>query len=174
MQRLHIVLRARGYQVAMLARNLERLQLFEQEIPGSKAYKCDVSDLDSLLNTADTVRKDLEKIRVNTTPLLYLARELAPVMIEAGQGTVIVTGNTAAAHRGLPFTPLFAPTKAAQRILSESLARDLGPKGIHVAYITIDAAIDAPWTREDFFSNKPDEFFSKPVAIAEEVFHIAH
>ncbi len=189
-----------GYKVAMLARNKERLKLLEQEIPDSKAYLCDVGDLDMLLDTVKAVRndmgdpnvlihnavaatfqnfleadpKDLEKnFRVNTTSLLYLARELAPAMIEAGQGTIMVTGNTAAL-RGIPNTAVFAPTKAAQRILSESLARDLGPKGIHVAYITIDAVIDTPWTREPFHPDKPDEFFSKPDAIADEVFHVAH
>ena len=189
-----------GYKVAMLARNQERLKLLEDEISDSKAYLCDVGNIDTLLNTVEAVRKDmgdpnvlihnavsatfqsfleadpkdLEKnFRVNTTSLLYLARELAPVMIEAGQGAIMVTGNTAAL-RGIPNTAVFAPTKAAQRILSESLARDLGPKGVHVAYITIDAVIDTPWTREPFHPDKPDEFFSKPNAIADEVFHVAH
>ncbi len=189
-----------GYKIAMLARNQERLKLLEHEIPDSKAYLCDVGNIDMLLNTVEAVRKDMgdpnvlihnavsatfqsfleadpkdleNNFRVNTTSLLYLARELAPAMIEAGQGAIMVTGNTAAL-RGIPNTAVFAPTKAAQRILSESLARDLGPKGIHVAYITIDAVIDTPWTREPFHPDKPDEFFSKPNAIADEVFHVAH
>src|SRR6185312_1621908 len=57
-----------------------------------------------------------------------------------------------------------APTKAAQRILAESLARDLGPKGVHVAYLVIDAVIDVPWQRErlpdaaDDIENAPDGF----------------
>ncbi len=85
----------------------------------------------------------------------------------------MVTGNTAAL-RGIPTYAAFAPTKAAQRILAQSLARDLGPKGIHVAYITIDAAIDTPWTRDVYNSDKPDDFFSKPADIADEVFHVAH
>ena len=189
-----------GYKVAMLARNQDRLKLLEDEIPASKAYLCDVGNIDTLLNTVEAVRKDmgdpnvlihnavsatfqsfleadpkdLEKnFRVNTTSLLYLARELVPAMVEAGQGAIMVTGNTAAL-RGIPITAVFAPTKAAQRILSESLARELGPKGVHVAYITIDAAIDTPWTREPFHPDKSDEFFSKPHAIADEVFHVAH
>ena len=189
-----------GYKVAMLARNQKRLKLLEDEISDSKAYLCDVGNIDTLLNTVEAVRKDmgdpnvlihnavaatfesfleadpkdLEKnFRVNTTSLLYLARELVPAMVEAGQGAIMVTGNTAAL-RGIPITAVFAPTKAAQRILSESLARELGPKGVHVAYITIDAAIDTPWTREPFHPDKSDEFFSKPHAIADEVFHVAH
>ena len=67
----------------------------------------------------------------------------------------------------------FAPTKAAQRILAESMARELGPKGVHVAYVVIDAVIDVPWTRQAFPS-APDEFFIQPAAIADEVWHLAH
>ncbi len=189
-----------GYRVAMLARNHERLEALENEIADAKGYVCDIGDLDALMATVETVRsemgdpsvlvhnavsatfesfleadpEDLERnFRVNTTSLLYLARALAPAMVEAAQGAIMVTGNTAAL-RGIPNTAVYAPTKAAQRILAQSLARDLGPKGVHVAYITIDAAIDTPWTRIPFHPDKPDEFFSKPEAIAEEVFHVAH
>ena len=122
----------------------------------------------------DADPEDLERnFRVNTTSLLYLARALIPHMIEVGHGSIMVTGNTAAL-KGVPDYALFAPTKAAQRILSQSLARELGPKGVHVAYITIDAVINTPWTRDRFFPDKPDDFFSQPEAIAEEVYHIAH
>lgn len=118
--------------------------------------------------------EDLERnFRVNTTSLLHMARAFAPAMIDRASGAIVVTGNTAAL-RGIPNTAVFAPTKAAQRILAQSLARELGPKGIHVAYLTIDAAIDTPWTRVPFHPDKPDDFFSKPEAIAEEIFHIAH
>ncbi len=189
-----------GYRVAMLARNRERLKALENEIADAKGYVCDIGDLDALMATVETVRsemgvpsalvhnavsatfktfleadpEDLERnFRVNTTSLLYLARVLAPAMVEAGHGAIVVTGNTAAL-RGIPSTAVFAPTKAAQRILAQSLARDLGPKGVHVAYITIDAVIDTPWTRVPFHPDKPDDFFSKPEAIADEVFHVAH
>ena len=67
----------------------------------------------------------------------------------------------------------FAPTKAAQRILAESLARDLGPKGVHVAYLVIDAVIDLPWQRKRLPDAK-DDFFISPASIAGEVFHLAH
>ncbi len=189
-----------GYRVAMLARNRDRLEALEKELPNAKAYVCDVGDLEALLACVEAVRsemgvpsvlvhnavsatfatfldadpEDLERnFRVNPTSLLALARALAPDMVEAGHGAIMVTGNTAAL-RGVPSYAVFAPTKAAQRILAQSLARDLGPKGVHVAYITIDAAIDTPWTRIPFNPDKPDDFFSKPEAIAEEVFHVAH
>ena len=111
--------------------------------------------------------------RVNTTSLLYLARATVPAMVEAGKGAIIVTGNTSAI-RGKPNFAYFAPTKAAQRILAEAMARDLGPKGIHVSYLLIDAAIDTPRTRPIFAAEKPDDFFCKPSAIAEEAYHVAH
>ena len=111
--------------------------------------------------------------RVNVTSFLYLARAVAPAMIEAGDGAIVATGNTSAL-RGRPRFAYFAPTKAAQRVLAESMARDLGPKGVHVAYILVDAAIDTPRTRPVVAADKPDEFFCKPSAIADEAFHVAH
>ena len=108
--------------------------------------------------------------QVNVMGVLYLAREVAPDMIKAGNGTILVTGNTSAIRGKANFAG-FAPTKAAQRILSESIARDLGPRGIHVAYVLIDAVIDVPRMRERL-RDAPDEFFIKPSAIADELWHL--
>jgi NAD(P)-dependent dehydrogenase (short-subunit alcohol dehydrogenase family) len=85
--------------------------------------------------------------QVNVMALLHLVRRTAPAMIEAGRGAIIVTGNTSALRGKANFAG-FAPSKAAQRVLTESIARELGPKGIHVAYIVIDAVIDVAWTRK--------------------------
>ena len=188
---------AGGYRVAMLARNPQRLAELERELPDSKGYACDVSDAAQVEATAGHIERDLgvpttlvhnavggafgsfleidpavlnRNFQVNTMGLLYLARRLAPAMISAGRGNVIVTGNTSAL-RGKPSFAGFAPTKAAQRILAEAMARELGPKGVHVSYIIIDAVIDAPWTREGF-KDRPDDFFIKPAAIAEEAWHL--
>ena len=73
----------------------------------------------------------------------------------------------------MPTYALFAPSKAAQRILAQSLARELGPKGVHVAYIVIDAMIDLRWTRRQF-PDVPEERMAKPDDIAEVVFQTAH
>lgn len=189
-----------GYAVAMLARTRERMDRLLGELEEVRAYVCDLSDLDALSATIERVRADLgdpaalvhnavsatfktfleagpaeleHNFRVNTTSLYQLARELAPAMIEAGEGSILVTGNTAA-FRGIPNYAAFAPTKAAQRILAQSLARELGPKGIHVAYVNVDAVIDTPWTRDAFHPDKPDEFFSFPHDIADEAFRVAH
>ena len=191
---------AGGYRVAMLARTEERLKRLEEEIEGAKGYACDVSDLDHLEETIARVRGDLgapsvavhnavmgafepvleaspqkfeQLFRINTTALMVLTQGVAPAMIEAGKGAIIVTGNTSA-WRGKPRFATFAPTKAAQRILAQAMARDLGPQGVHVAYITVDAAIDTPWTRPRLAPDKPDDYFCKPSAIADEIFHVAH
>ncbi|WP_119417991.1 SDR family NAD(P)-dependent oxidoreductase [Desertibaculum subflavum] len=190
---------AGGYRVAMLARNRERLAALEQELPSAKAFACDVADPAALNATIDAVERELgtpsvlvhnavgatfgnfleidpealnRNFQVNTMSLLHLARRLTPAMLKAGRGAIVVTGNTSAL-RGRPGFALFAPTKAAQRILAEALARQLGPQGVHVAYIVIDAVIDVPWTRERY-KDKPDDFFIKPASIADEAFHVAH
>ena len=63
--------------------------------------------------------------------------------------------------------------EAAQRILAESMARTLGPQGVHVAYLAIDAVIDLAWTRKAF-ADKPDSYFCKPEDIAAECWHLVH
>ena len=188
---------AEGYRVAMLARDAGRLDALAQQIPGTAAYPVDVADLDALRGVLARVRaqlgapsvllhnavaggfgtyesvkpEDLEqRFRVNVTSLLVLAQELAPAMIEAGRGAIVVTGNTSA-WRGKAGFAGFAPTKAAQRILAESLARSLGPQGVHVAYVVIDAVIDVPWTRRAF-ADRPDDFFIQPAGIADAVHHL--
>jgi NAD(P)-dependent dehydrogenase (short-subunit alcohol dehydrogenase family) len=93
-------------------------------------------------------------------------------MIARGRGALVVTGNTSAL-RGKPAFAAFAPTKAAQRILAQAIAREVGPRGVHVAYVVVDAVIDVPWTRQAF-SGRPDDFFIQPRAIADEIWHVVH
>ena len=184
-----------GYRIAMLARDTDRLAALEAEIDGSIGIGCDVSDPEALARAIadvgnptvvvhnavggafgtfeniepETLQRNFE---INTMALFHLARLTAPAMVAAGKGALIVTGN-GSSQRGKAAFAGFAPTKAAQRILAESLARDLGPKGVHVAYLIIDAAIDVPWQRE-MQPDKPDDFFISPASIAEEVYHLAH
>ena len=53
------------------------------------------------------------------------------------------------------------------------MARELGPKGVHVAYVVVDAVIDLEWTRKRW-PDGPDDFFITPAAIADEIWHVAH
>jgi short-subunit dehydrogenase len=188
-----------GCTVAMLARTNERLAALERELVNANGYPCDVTDERQLDATIEAVRRDLgtptvlihnavggafgnfleidpqvlnRNFQVNTMALLHLARRLAPDMVAAGEGAIVASGNTSALRGKANFAG-FAPTKAAQRILAESIARELGPKGVHVAYVLIDAVIDLEWTRKRF-SEAPDDFFIKPAAIADEIWHVAH
>ena len=105
-------------------------------------------------------------------PPLRLVRHVARAMIGAGSGASVASGN-ASAQRGKGNLAGFAPTKAAQRILTESIARELGAKGIHVAYVVIDAVIDLEWTRA-LRPDAQDDFFSQPSDIANEIWHAVH
>ncbi len=190
---------AGGYRVAMLARSAERLAALEREIPGTTGIPCDVADERQVEAAVARVRGALgtpevlvhnavggafgtfldvppavlnENFQINVMGMLYLARGLAPAMVDAGKGAIVVTGNTSALRGKAGFAG-FAPTKAAQRVLAESMARDLGPKGVHVAYLVIDAVIDLEWTRR-LQPGKPDEFFCKPDDIAGEIWHVVH
>ena len=188
-----------GYQIAMLARDKGRLRELESEIQESKGFVCDVSDENAVTNVVNSVVSEIGQpeilihnavgavfgnfmeidpadlnanFQTNVMGLCYLSRLLAPAMIAAGKGAIIASGNTSALRGKANFAG-FAPTKAAQRIFAESLARQLGPKGIHVAYVLIDAVIDLKWTRE-WLPDKPDEYFIQPDDIAETTYQVAH
>ena len=188
-----------GYKVAMIARDKERLKSLEDELEDSKGYSCELRNQEYLNSTIDNIIKDFgypdvfihnavrgtrgnfleftsEELQsnfdINVLALHRIAQKVAPEMIKKGKGAIIVTGNTSA-HRGKANFGGTASTKAAQKILTESFARYLNPKGIHVAYITIDAAIDLEWTRKAW-PDKPDDFFIQPDDIASEVWHITH
>ena len=190
---------AGGYKVAMLARSGDRLSELASEIPDTYPFVCDVSDETALEDVVARISDELGDVHAvlhnavsanltdflsldpadfrrnfetNAVALLRLAQLTVPGMIERGEGVILATGNTSA-YRGKANFAGFAPTKAAQRILLESIARSVGPKGIHAIYVAIDAVIDVPWTREAF-NDRPDEFFSQPEDIAEECFNLAH
>ena len=96
-------------------------------------------------------------------------REAARAMVPRGQGTIIFTGATAS-MRGGPGFSAFSGAKFALRALAQSMARELGPKGIHVAHTVIDGAIDTAWIAENFpdrYAMKEQDGILDPNAIAE-------
>lgn len=187
-----------GYRVALLARNEQRLAELEAETPGSRAFGVDLTERDAVFETVACIEREMGPVevlvhnaaagaftnfmdtdpavlernfRVNTMALLHAGQAVAARMLERGRGAILVTGNTSA-RRGLPNFAAFAPTKAAQRILAESMARFLGPKGIHVAYFIIDAVIDIEWTRKMMPDRKDDEF-AQPDDLAETIYQVS-
>jgi len=187
-----------GYRVALLARTTAMTAPLAAEL-GGLAIACDVADPASVgaafeqisttlgapgvvvFNAGSGVWGTIEEVsaadferawRVNAFGLFHVAKATVPAMKRAGGGAIVVIGATAS-RRGGAKTAAFAPAKAAQRSLCESMARQLWPSGIHVSLIVVDAVIDIPATRARM-PDKPDAFFSKPADIAELAHHLAH
>jgi NAD(P)-dependent dehydrogenase (short-subunit alcohol dehydrogenase family) len=78
-----------------------------------------------------------------------VGREAAKVMLQRERGTILFTGATASTRGGAGFSA-FAGGKAALRALAQSMARELGPKGLHIAHVIIDGLIDTAFTQEHF------------------------
>jgi len=98
-----------------------------------------------------------------------VGREAAKVMLPRERGSIFFTGATAS-MRGSSGFAAFAGAKHGLRALAQSMARELGPRGIHVAQIIIDAAIDTEFIRENFpqrYALKEREGIVDPDAIAE-------
>ncbi|MBK8664923.1 MAG: SDR family oxidoreductase [Burkholderiales bacterium] len=97
------------------------------------------------------------------------AREVAKRMVARGRGTLIFTGATASVRGGAGFAA-FAGAKHALRALAQSMARELGPQGVHVAHCIIDGAIDTAFIRDNFperYALKEQDGILQPDSIAD-------
>jgi NAD(P)-dependent dehydrogenase (short-subunit alcohol dehydrogenase family) len=187
-----------GHAVALLARSRDTLDALANGIDGARAYACDAGSRESVAQTFAAIRSELGEVgvlvynagsgvfadvenitpeqfeaswRVNAYGALLCSQQVIPAMKAAGSGCIVFIGATAS-RRGGPRTAAFAPAKAAQRSLAESMARSLWPMGIHVCLIIIDGVVDLPRTRKAM-ADKPDSFFVKPSAVAETAFQLA-
>jgi NAD(P)-dependent dehydrogenase (short-subunit alcohol dehydrogenase family) len=194
---------AASYAVAIIARRADYLKALADEVRQSGAtaldLSCDVGDRAQVSKVFGQIRAELGEPemllynagsgtfgsiteitpdqyeadwRVNALGAFLAAREVVPAMIARGRGTMLFTGATAGVKAG-PKSISFGPAKFAMRGLAQSLARDLGPKGIHVAWINVDGSIDIPGRRSLKPSLKDDDFL-RPDAIAETYWHLAH
>jgi NAD(P)-dependent dehydrogenase (short-subunit alcohol dehydrogenase family) len=186
-----------GYAIAMLARSRRTLDELQGEIEGARGYVCDVGSSDDVTRAFAAIRADLGDVdallynagsgvfagvesitpeqfenswRVNAYGALLCSQQVIPAMKAKGSGSIVFIGATAS-RRGGPRSAAFAPAKAAQRSLAESMARSLWPTGIHVALIVVDGIVDLPRTRTAM-PDKPDSFFIKPSAVAEVAFQL--
>lgn len=186
-----------GYQVALCARDKQRLNEIAASIRGSAPFVYDVRDpqaapgvfarirqqlgpIDVLVynagagafaNIDDATPEDFQAAwEVNCRGLFLAVKEVLPDMRAAGGGNVIVIGATASVRGGANFAP-FASAKAGQRGLVQSLARHLWPEKIHVAYVILDGVVNLRRTRQQM-PGKPDEFFLEPSRIAESVYFL--
>jgi NAD(P)-dependent dehydrogenase (short-subunit alcohol dehydrogenase family) len=183
-----------GYRVAMLSRSTELSSVLAKELGDAKAYTCDASDAASVTKALADVERELgpvdvliynagsgswggvddvtpealeQALRVNAVGSFAAARAVLPGMRKKQSGNIVFIGATAS-RRGGAGTIGFAPAKAAQKSIAESLGRKLGPEGIHVSLVVIDGVIDIPRTRERM-PDKPQSFFLSPSDIADTV-----
>ena len=106
-----------------------------------------------------------ECFRANCAGAFYAAQQVLPAMVERERGTVVLTGATAALRGSARFSAL-AVGKFGLRALAQSMAREFGPQGIHVAHVVIDGQIDTPRVRERSPEREEHTMLS-PDAIAE-------
>ena len=103
--------------------------------------------------------------KANCAGAFYAAQQVLPAMVEAGRGTILLTGATAALRGSARFSAL-AVGKFGLRALAQSMAREFGPQGIHVSHVVIDGQIDTPGMREVSPGHETHTMLS-PDAIAE-------
>lgn len=189
------VVRRQGAQLAPLVQQIEAA--------GGRAiaYGVDARDEDQVVDLVDRVEREVGPIEVmvfniganvrfsvlETTSRVYrkvwemaafagflAGRESAKRMVERGRGTILFTGATASVRGAAGFSA-FSCAKHALRALSQSMARELGPKNIHVAHVVIDGAIDTAWIHENVpgaSELKKVDGLLDPDAIAENYWHL--
>ena len=169
-----------GFTVVVARRTGEELSKLKEEIENSGGscfpFSLDARKEEDVINLINKIENEIGEIEVavyniganikfgitETTSQKYykvwemaafgaflMGREVAKKMIPRNRGTIIFTGATASVRGGDGFAA-FAGAKHAKRALAQSMARELGPKGIHVAHVIVDGAIDTPWVNKLF------------------------
>ena len=192
-----------GAQVIVSARSLPALEAFSQDHPGSVAVPIDVTDGEALQQAAEQVLAQgpldvvcycaghyrpmrataidlpdwLRHHNVNTVGLMHLLNVVVPAMLKRGQGHISLISSVAG-YRGLPQSLAYGPTKAALINLAESLAPEMGVKGVSVSVIN-PGFVETPLTAQnDFpmpFLMKADEAARRSIAgLAEGRFEVAY
>jgi NAD(P)-dependent dehydrogenase (short-subunit alcohol dehydrogenase family) len=189
-----------GLIACVVRRNGEKLTPLVADIEAAggraRAFGADARDEDQIVALFEAIERDVAPLEIvvfniganvsfpirDTTARVYrkvwemacfagflTGREAARKMVPRGRGTIIFTGATASV-RGRSGFSAFSSAKHALRALAQSMAKELGPEGVHVAHVVIDGAIDTPWIRENFPDRaalKPQDGILEPEAIAE-------
>jgi NAD(P)-dependent dehydrogenase (short-subunit alcohol dehydrogenase family) len=194
-----------GYVACLTRRHVDKLRPLVGTIESAggkaRAFGSDARKEDEMIALIDTIEREVGPIEAavyniganvnfpirETTARVFfkvwemacfggflMGREVAKRMVPRGQGTILFTGATASVRGGSGFSA-FASGKHALRALAQSMARELGPQGVHVAHIVIDGAIDTAWIRENFPERaalKDQHGILDPEAIAENYWHL--
>ena len=179
-----------GYIIVAARRNGDKLNILKEEIELKDGvfhgYSLDARKEEEIINLIEEVEQNIGLIDVaiyniggninfgitETTSKKYYktwemaaygafltGREVAKHMLPRKRGTIIFTGATASIRGGKGYAA-FSGAKHAKRSLAQSMARELGPRGIHIAHIVIDGAIDTPWIKElfsEFYNEKKEK-----------------
>ncbi len=179
-----------GMRVVLLAREAARLSALAEALgPDARPLACDLTDPDAVAAAFDRVDRELGTPQcvifnagtyrpgavMEVTPQDFLdcwkigcyagflvGQQAARRMVERGNGSILFTGATASLRGSARFVNLASP-KFALRALAQSMARELDPRGVHVAHVIIDGQIRAPGRQR---SEAPDAQL-EPAAIAE-------
>ncbi len=189
-----------GYVACVTRRDKDKLQDLVREIEAgggtAHAFGSDARKEEEAVALFDTIERDIGEIDVavfnvggnvrfpiaETTARVYtkvwemaafagflMGREAAKRMTPRGRGTIIFTGATASLRGSAGFAA-FSGAKHALRALAQSMARELGPQGVHVAHVVIDGAIDTAFIRDLFpeaYAKKAEGGILSPDHIAE-------
>ena len=189
-----------GYIACVTRRSADKLVPLVEQIRAeggqAHAFGSDARKEEAMISLVEGIERDIAPIEVavfniganvrfgitETTARVYhkvwemacfggflMGREVAKAMLPRGRGTIIFTGATASL-RGRDGYAAFAGAKHALRGLAQSMARELGPQGIHVGHIVIDGAIDTEWIRSNFperYKAKAHDGILNPDHIAE-------
>ena len=188
-----------GFTLCATRRQADKLESLVSDIQSdggtAHAFGCDARSEEQMVALFSDIERDIGPIEVvvfniganvrfsitETTERVYrkvwemaalsgflTGREAAKAMLPRGRGTIIFTGATASMRGGTGFSA-FAGAKFALRALAQSMARELGPQGIHVAHPIIDGAIDTAFIRDNF----PERYALKDQAGILDPEHIA-
>ena len=194
-----------GYSVCVTRRQRDALQPLIDSIQSAggvaHGFGCDARDEEAMIALFNQIEAEIGPLAVvvfniganvrfgitETTARVYrkvwemaafagflVGREAARVMLPRGQGSIIFTGATASL-RGSSGFAAFASAKFALRALAQSMARELGPQGIHVAHSIIDGAIDTAFIRDNFperYALKDQGGILNPEHIAEQYWQL--
>jgi NAD(P)-dependent dehydrogenase (short-subunit alcohol dehydrogenase family) len=189
-----------GFTACVTRRNADKLAplvaRIESEGGKARAFGSDARKEEQMAALVDTIEREVGAIEVaafniganvrfpirETTARVYfkvwemacfagflMGREVAKVMVPRGRGTILFTGATASVRGSAGFAA-FSGAKHALRALAQSMARELGPQGVHVAHVVIDGAIDTEFIRSNFPERaalKDRDGILSPEAIAE-------
>lgn len=189
-----------GFVTCVTRRNVEKLDTLKTEIEAAggvcHAFGSDAREEEEVIKLFTHIEADIGPIEVcvfniggnvrfgitETTARVYrkvwemcafggflAGREAARMMLPRKKGTILFTGATASLRGGVGFAS-FAGGKHALRALAQSMARELGPQGIHVGHVIVDGAIDTAFIRETFperYALKAQDGILNPDHIAE-------